>query len=732
MRPACPNVITLNRYVSGALDESRAEEIAEHLAVCDSCERRSDEMARETDSLIGAVRRGAAAASGNNSGNDEPTLARLMTEALHAGEPSDRDDADRAPDDSQHRSKPKRKDLETFIDGLRKSGLIDEKELHRLVVTSTAEDADSFAQELIEHDTLTAYQARALSRGRWKGLVLGNYVIVEKLGKGGMGQVYKARHDRMGRTVCLKVLRSVGRRSPEVVERFRREIKTHSALSHPNFIVAHDADEAEGIQFLVMEFIDGRDLSRRVKEDGPASVSDALKILRQTAAALEYAHEQGVTHRDIKPHNLMLAESGDDTGQLKVLDMGLARFKPLPGGPTDSTTRASMTASGVIMGTVDYMSPEQALNSRNADARSDIYSLGCTMYFLLTGETMFAGETLMEKIIAHREQPHPKLREQVPEVSAGLDAVFQKMVARNPDDRYQTMKQLGEDLEACIAGRRPSALAAPWSDLVDRVKTKPALASIPVAAVLLMGLAVHAAVTEPATPAEAAPETINSTSTDKAAEKFIGAFGAIPNLLAEDKRDSKPKPEYRSASEGGRRNVLPKKALVVLADMSYDQNELNVMLDHLKKYGFEPTITANQKGKLHSRHNKSGNNGHVIVKQSLTDLSAGDYFSVVLMTGESSWEFNGGTLVGKQLQQQLRQTLEMHGSIVGIGKAQSLVTDESISGPIHYQDCDGLCIGDPKQGSGSVIKVPESKYIPKMARQLSARFEAARKKLASR
>ena len=438
MRPACPNVITLNRYVSGALDESRAEEIAEHLAVCGSCERRSDEMARETDSLIGAVRRGAVAPSGNNSGNDEPTLARLMTEALHAGAPPSPDGGDAAPDESQHRSKPKRKDLETFIDGLRKSGLIDEKELHRLVVTSTAEDAESFAKELVDDDTLTAYQARALSRGRWKGLVLGNYVIVEKLGKGGMGQVYKARHDLMGRTVCLKVLRSVGRRSPEVVERFRREIKTHSALSHPNFVVAHDADEAEGIQFLVMEFIDGRDLSRRVKDDGPASVSDALKIMRQTAGALEYAHEQGVTHRDIKPHNLLVVESGDDAGQAKVLDMGLARFEPLLDGSTDSTTRASMTASGVIMGTVDYMSPEQALNSRNADARSDIYSLGCTMYFLLTGTTMFAGETLMEKIIAHREQPLPKLREKVPEISAGLDAVFQKMVARNPDDRYQT------------------------------------------------------------------------------------------------------------------------------------------------------------------------------------------------------------------------------------------------------------------------------------------------------
>jgi len=541
-----------------------------------------------------------------------------------------------------------------------------------------------------------------------------------------MGQVYKARHDRMSRTVCLKVLRSVGRRSPEVVERFRREIKTHSALNHPNFVVAHDADEAEGIQFLVMEFIDGRDLSRRVKDDGPAPIDEALSVLRQTATALEYAHDQGVTHRDIKPHNLLVAESGDDAGQVKVLDMGLARFEPLLDGPTDSTTRASMTASGVIMGTVDYMSPEQALNSKNADARSDIYSLGCTMYFLLTGKTMFAGETLMEKIIAHREQPVPSLREQVSELSTGLDAIFQKMVARNPDNRYQTMKHLGEDLDACIAGRRPSALAAPWPDLVERVKAKPALASIPAAAVLLLGLAVHAAVTELAASPEAASETITEIdATDENIGKFAGGvIGIGKALLAGDEQGSKSKTGYRSVSDVGRRNVLPKKALVVLADESYDQHELNLMLRHLKMHGFEPIVTADCRGKLHSRHNKSGNDGHVDIKQSLADTSAGDYFSIVLMTGE--------TQPGKQLQQQLRKTLAMHGSIVGMGHAQSIVTKKTISGPLQYEECDGLCIGDPKNGPGTVIKVAESRQIAKMASQLKKRFDEVRKQLGSR
>lgn len=718
MRPACPNVITLNHYVSGALDESKAEEIAEHLTLCSRCQQRSDEMASETDGLIGAVRRGAVAASKN----DEPQLARLITEALNVGSsPNANFVEDEASDDSQLRSKPKRKDLESFIDGLRKSGLVDEKELHRLVVTSAAEDPDSFAKELVEQDALTAYQARALSRGRWKGLVLGNYVIVEKLGKGGMGQVYKARHDRMGRTVCLKVLRSVGRRSPEVVERFRREIKTHSALRHPNFVVAHDADEAEGIQFLVMEFIDGRDLSRRVKDDGTPSVKEALKIMRQTAAALEYAHDQGVTHRDIKPHNLLVAESGDDAGQVKVLDMGLARFEPLLESPTESTTRASMTASGVIMGTVDYMSPEQALNSRNADARSDIYSLGCTMYFLLTGTTMFAGDTLMEKIIAHREQPLPKLGEQVPEISAGLDAVFQKMVARNPDNRYQTMKHLGEDLDACIAGRRPSALAAPWTDLVDQVKAKPALASIPAAAVLLAGLAVHAAATQSEIPAKRASEKIVAPSTDVTAEEVAGASGSIgAMLLADEKRGSKP--ELRN--EARRWNAPQRKALIVLADRSYDQNELDDTLQYLAKYGFDTTITANRKGKLHSRDSESGRKGHVSVQKPLDEVSSEDFYSVFVMTGKSTYSlFSEKTRAGKQLRQELQKTLDLDGSIVGYGPAQSVVTNESLGGQVHYHDCDGLWVGELKRGYGNVIKVADGKQISKMAWKVCNLFE---------
>lgn len=747
MRPACPNVITLNHYVSGALEEFKAEEIAEHLAACDQCQQRADEMASETDGLIGAVRRGAVAASKN----DEPQLARLITEALHAGSQSGADRSGASADDSQLRSKPKRKDLESFIEGLRKSGLVDEKELHRLVVTSEAEDADSFAKELVEHDTLTAYQARALSRGRWKGLVLGNYVIVEKLGKGGMGQVYKARHDRMGRTVCLKVLRSVGRRSPEVVERFRREIKTHSALSHPNFVVAHDADEAEGIQFLVMEFVDGRDLARRVKDDGPASIEETLEILRQSAGALEYAHEQGVTHRDIKPHNLLIAESGDDAGQVKVLDMGLARFEPLLDGPTDSTTRASMTASGVIMGTVDYMSPEQALNSRHADARSDIYSLGCTMYFLLTGTTMFAGDTLMEKIIAHREQPLPSLLEDVPEVSAGLNAVFQKMVARNPDDRYQTMKELGEDLDACIAGRRPSALAAPWSAILERVKIKSILISISAAAVGLAGQRsslptgpwsriVGRVKAEPALASISAGAILLAvfvvhavvTGSDNSATSIATAAGGIPEAITREEESNSRRKPVPDSEANIQRGDLKRKALIVVAENGFGQSELDATIQNLKKYEYEISITSHQTGKVHSRKNKYGKQEHVIVKQPLTEAASAKYSAVLLMTGKPTHDlFNEKTRAGKLLRQEMQETLDLDGSIVGYGPAQSVVANESLGGQVHYHDCDGLCVGELKRGFGNVIKVADEEQIAKMAWKLCNLVEATNRKAAS-
>ena len=213
-------------------------------------------------------------------------------------------------------------------------------------------------------------------------------------------------------------------------------------------MIAYDADEAGGTHFLVMEYVDGTDLSSLVKKRGPLPLDQALDCILQAARGLEYAHQHGVVHRDIKPANLLL----DRQGTVKILDMGLARLDSA-GGQQDQ-----LTGTGQIMGTVDYMAPEQALDTKHADARADIYSLGVTLWYLLTGRPLFDGETTVEKLMAHQTKPVPSLRSACPDVSPELEAVFAKMVAKTPEARYQTMAEVIADLERCRSG---AAAAAP-------------------------------------------------------------------------------------------------------------------------------------------------------------------------------------------------------------------------------------------------------------------------------
>src|SRR5262249_11419889 len=256
------------------------------------------------------------------------------------------------------------------------------------------------------------------------------YQVLELLGHGGMGSVYKAEHRLMKRTVALKLLARNLTTRPEMAERFVRETQTAGRLAHANIAQAFDAEQAGDTLFLVMEFVPGTDLARLVRERGPRPCSPARRYIRQPALALQHAHERGMVHRDIKPHNLMLTPDGE----IKVLDFGLARF--VLAQPLADTSR--LTEEGLFMGTADYVAPEQARDAHQADIRADVYSLGCTLYHLLAGQVPFPATTVMDKVIKHATEQPPSLSALRPDLPAGLEAVVMKTMAKQPGPRYQT------------------------------------------------------------------------------------------------------------------------------------------------------------------------------------------------------------------------------------------------------------------------------------------------------
>ncbi len=298
--------------------------------------------------------------------------------------------------------------LDQFLATLRQSGLMSEEEIEGFLAGLGDDEkpatGDDLAQLLHRRRKLTRFQIQSVYQGKIRGLVLGNYVVLDKIGQGGMGHVYKAQHRRMKRVVALKVLPSAVANSDKAVQRFQREVEAAAKLSHPHVVTAYDADQSDGVHFLVMEYVAGTDLSRLVHTQGPLSVAQAVDYVLQAAAGLAYAHAQGVIHRDIKPSNLLL----DRQGTVKVLDLGLARFeRDLESEPAPRS--AELTQTGQLMGTIDFIAPEQAMDTRSADGRSDIYSLGCTLFYLLTGRAVYPTGTFAQKIVAHLQQSIPPL-----------------------------------------------------------------------------------------------------------------------------------------------------------------------------------------------------------------------------------------------------------------------------------------------------------------------------------
>lgn len=313
-----------------------------------------------------------------------------------------------------------------FLAIVRKSGIINEKHLttclEQIGPSALGSEPKKLAVALIRQGALTRFQAEQFLLGKFRGFTIGNYKVVERLGTGTMALVYLCVHLSMRRWVAIKVLPNATAHEASALKRFFREARAASILDHPNIIRTFDICLEDDRYFLVMEYLEGALLSDLVKKFGPLNISRAAHYIRQTATGLQYAHKQGLVHRDIKPENLIV----DRTGTVKILDMGLAL---ICGGSEEVLTQG-------VIGTPDYLAPEQCQDSHAVDIRADIYSLGGTLYYLLTGQPPFPGGTMAQKLMWHQNREPRPVRERRPEVPAELAAVVAKMLAKKPEDRY--------------------------------------------------------------------------------------------------------------------------------------------------------------------------------------------------------------------------------------------------------------------------------------------------------
>jgi serine/threonine protein kinase len=336
--------------------------------------------------------------------------------------------------------------VEDFVGLVRQSGLVPDDLLQQLLKEEAHLGTPRrLATLLVSHSLLTRFQAEQLLRGKWRGFTIGKYKVLERIGSGGNSNVYLCEHSLVRRKAAIKVLPANRASNPSNLARFYREARASGALDHPNLVKAHDVGQDGNLHFLVMDYVDGSSLQQIVTRFGPLPVARAVDCIRQAALGLHRIHEGGLVHRDVKPGNILL----DRGGVIRLLDLGLARFL------SDEGESLTLQLDGKnVLGTADYLSPEQALNSHDVDLRTDVYSLGATFYFLLSGQTLFPSGTITQKLMWHQVRQPVPLSQRCPEVPAGLEAILMKMVAKNADHRQQSMPELILAL-------------APWSEPVD-------------------------------------------------------------------------------------------------------------------------------------------------------------------------------------------------------------------------------------------------------------------------
>jgi serine/threonine protein kinase len=372
-------------------------------------------------------------------------------------------------------------DRETFLARLRESGLLSPEEMTKAFeLAGESERGKTLAKLLVDRGVLTRFQAAMIIRGRTDGFILGQYRILDQLGRGGMGRVFKAEHQTMNRLVALKVLAAHLMKTERAQKLFQREVRAAARLVHPNIVTAYDANQIGDRHYLVMEFVDGPNLQELVKERGPMPVAQACEFIRQAALGLQYAHEMGMVHRDIKPANLLVHRAGGKQFAVKILDFGLARLQE-PSTETPRLNESLPASEQQVMGTPDYLSPEQAKNLHSADIRSDLYSLGCTFHYLLIGSVPYPGGTALEKLVRHGSDEATQVNQLRDDVSSEVSTIVSKLMAKKPEDRFQTPHELVVALTplasqgsgtfpALSAGQgssEPATGESPWADIFD-------------------------------------------------------------------------------------------------------------------------------------------------------------------------------------------------------------------------------------------------------------------------
>ena len=337
--------------------------------------------------------------------------------------------------------------VEAFLKLVLRSGLLDRRQLDEAVAAAPPgqrETAPMLADHLVRTGRLSRYQAKKLLKGAALGLLLGPYQVLAPIGKGGMGVVYLARDNRDGRLVALKVL-SPRKAEGRMLARFQREMEISRKVDHPNVALTYETGQYHGAYYIAMEYIPGRNLYRVVSADGPLRTARAARLFAEVASGLDHAHAKGLVHRDLKPSNIMVTPHD----HAKVLDLGLAIMQG-----EEVHDNAVVGGQGYIVGSMDYIAPEQTTDAAKVDRRSDVYGLGCCLYFAVSGKPPFPGGTNIDKIYCHRSQEPVPLLHLNPSLPLPFVHIVGKMMAKDPARRYPTARAVEEDLRAWAAGDR--------------------------------------------------------------------------------------------------------------------------------------------------------------------------------------------------------------------------------------------------------------------------------------